>query len=103
MKEFNCVFQYDAMQCGAACLTMVCNYFGIDCSLTDISQLCPANAEGVSLYGLKKPSVGRRDDVCKCTRRKGVPFPYEPDKTLTVELFTWEKLDYVDAIKEKLF
>ena len=54
MKEFNCVFQYDAMQCGAACLTMVCNYFGIDCSLTDISQLCPANAEGVSLYGLKK-------------------------------------------------
>ena len=29
--------------------------------------------------------------------------PYEPDKTLTVELFTWEKLDYVDAIKEKLF
>ena len=29
--------------------------------------------------------------------------PYEPDKTLTVELFTWEKLDYVDVIKEKLF
>ena len=29
--------------------------------------------------------------------------PYEPDKTLTVELFTWEKLDYVDILKEKLF
>ena len=26
---------------------------------------------------------------------------YEPTKTLTVELFTWEKLDYVDAIKAK--
>ena len=26
--------------------------------------------------------------------------PYLPSKTMEVELFTWEKLDYVDAIKE---
>ena len=25
---------------------------------------------------------------------------YMPAKTITVELFTWEKLDYVDKIKE---
>jgi S-adenosylmethionine synthetase len=25
---------------------------------------------------------------------------YEGDKDVTVELFTWEKLDYVDKIKE---
>ena len=28
--------------------------------------------------------------------------PYAPDVTLNVELFTWEKLDYVDIIREKL-
>ena len=27
--------------------------------------------------------------------------PYEGEKTIEVELFTWEKLDYVDVIKEK--
>ena len=27
--------------------------------------------------------------------------PYEPEKTLQVELFTWEKLDCVDAVKAK--
>ena len=26
---------------------------------------------------------------------------YEPEKTLTVELFTWEKLDYVDIIRKE--
>ena len=25
---------------------------------------------------------------------------YEGDKTITVELFTWEKLDYVDRLKQ---
>lgn len=27
--------------------------------------------------------------------------PYEPDKVLEVELFTWEKLDYVDTLKKE--
>jgi S-adenosylmethionine synthetase len=27
--------------------------------------------------------------------------PYEGDKTLEVELFTWEKLDFVDTIRSR--
>jgi S-adenosylmethionine synthetase len=32
--------------------------------------------------------------------RKNFDFPYHQKKTLDVELFTWEKLDYVDQIKK---
>lgn len=28
---------------------------------------------------------------------------YQPERTMEVELFTWEKLDYVDAIRKAFF
>lgn len=34
------------------------------------------------------------------TKTKHFCSRYQPEKTIEVELFTWEKLDYVDAIKE---
>ena len=40
--------------------------------------------------------MGRRP----VTVRKVFSSRYEPEKTVEVELFTWEKLDYVDRIKE---
>jgi S-adenosylmethionine synthetase len=40
--------------------------------------------------------MGRKNEIKKKTFNKGK----ENEKTVTVELFTWEKLDYVDKIKK---
>lgn len=54
MRKFNCILQHDSMQCGAACLTMVCNYYGLPYLLEEVSDMCPATTEGVSLYGMSE-------------------------------------------------
>lgn len=46
--------QHDSMQCGVACLQMVCSYFGIDYSLEEISKICFATRHGVSLLGINE-------------------------------------------------
>ena len=40
------------MECGLACLRMVCAYFGRDFSSESLSRLCPPTVQGVSLYAL---------------------------------------------------
>ncbi len=52
MSRLRTTFQHDAMQCGIACLHMVCRYFGRDYSLDDLSKLCFATTEGVSMLGI---------------------------------------------------
>lgn len=42
------------MQCGIACLAMVCRYFGRDYSLAALSEICFATTQVVSLLGMKE-------------------------------------------------
>lgn len=42
------------MQCGIACLAMICAYYKKEYSLEFISRLCPATHVGISLLGLSK-------------------------------------------------
>lgn len=42
------------MQCGAACLTMVCNHYGAPYSIDKLSNICPATIEGVSMRGINE-------------------------------------------------
>ena len=49
MRIFPIVIQHDSMQCGIACLQMVCKYFGREYSSYSLSKLCFATTEGVSL------------------------------------------------------
>lgn len=51
---FPIIHQHDSMQCGIACLQMVCKYFGREYSLDSLSKLCFATAEGVSLLGINE-------------------------------------------------
>lgn len=46
------VRQLDSMQCGIACLSMICNHYGKNISLGSLSKICFASNEGVSLKGL---------------------------------------------------
>lgn len=42
------------MQCGIACLQMICRYYGKAYSLDALSRCCFATHEGVSLLGLSE-------------------------------------------------
>ena len=54
MKKIAIIHQHDSMQCGIACLQMVCKYFGREYSLDSLSKLCFATTEGVSLLGINE-------------------------------------------------
>ena len=42
------------MECGVACLAMICRHFGKNVSITALAEQCHATTEGVSLLGLKE-------------------------------------------------
>lgn len=52
MSRFHFIKQHDAMQCGIACLAMICRYYGKNYSLATLSEICHATNEGVSLLGI---------------------------------------------------
>lgn len=64
-KKFPFVQQLDSMQCGVACLQMVCMYYGKKISSSEMEILCPTSKEGVSLLSMKKAAehIGLRT-VC---------------------------------------
>jgi len=52
IRRFAVVEQIDAMDCGAACLSMVCRHYGRDVSLALIRRLCHVSQDGTSLRAL---------------------------------------------------
>lgn len=54
MSQFPLYFQHDAMQCGIACLQMVCKYYGKEYTLAQLSDICLATNEGISLLGISQ-------------------------------------------------
>ena len=42
------------MQCGVACLQMICKYLGREYTVDSLSKLCFATTEGVSLLGINE-------------------------------------------------
>lgn len=57
MSRFHVCFQKDAMQCGIACLQMICVHYGKKYSQDFLSNICYATTEGVSLLGIKDAAV----------------------------------------------
>lgn len=53
-NEIKPTHQHDAMQCGVACLQMVCRYHGRDVSLSELGQICCPTNEGISLLGISE-------------------------------------------------
>lgn len=54
MAQFPLFIQHDAMQCGIACLQMICKYYGKEYSLLQLSKLCFPTNEGISLLGISQ-------------------------------------------------
>lgn len=42
------------MQCGAACLTMICKFYGINKSLSEVSAICIPTNSGISVKGIEE-------------------------------------------------
>ena len=51
-NHFPFVKQKDAMQCGIASLSMICQYYGRPYSINYLSNLCQTTTEGVSMLGI---------------------------------------------------
>lgn len=52
VKKFPFVKQHDSMQCGIACIAMICQFYGKETSLHYLENYCRPSKEGVSLKGL---------------------------------------------------
>lgn len=52
------VRQKDAMQCGTACLAMMCRHYGYDIGIDEIERLCPSSRDGVSLLAISETATG---------------------------------------------
>lgn len=52
LKPFQLVRQRDSMECGVACLSMVCKYYGVKVSLNSIRKICQSSIDGVSMKGI---------------------------------------------------
>ncbi|WP_300227856.1 peptidase domain-containing ABC transporter [uncultured Bacteroides sp.] len=51
--RFHFVKQLDAMQCGVACLAMICKFYIKAYSIETLSKICGVSTEGVSLLAIK--------------------------------------------------
>lgn len=54
MENFSFYKQHDSMQCGIACLAMICSHYKKNYSIEFLSQYCFATAEGVSMLGISE-------------------------------------------------
>ena len=53
-NNFTFTPQHDSMQCGVACLQMICKSFGREYTMDSLSKLCFATTEGVSMLGINE-------------------------------------------------
>lgn len=62
LEKFKLIQQHDSMDCGPTCLQMICSYYKVPSSISELRQKCSINKEGVSLLGISKAaeSIGFR-------------------------------------------
>ena len=77
--RFKFIQQKDIMQCGIACLAMVCRYWGVKIPLKNLENICPPTKEGVSMLALSNTAniLHLQNTTLKITisKLKQIPFP----------------------------
>ena len=96
MKHFPIIHQHDTMQCGIACLQMVCKYFGREYTSDSLSNLCFATTEGVSMLGINETAnnLGLRTICVKTTTSIF-------DKSPLLSILHWDQNHFVVLYKVK--
>ena len=61
------ILQHDSMQCGIACLKMICQNFGKEVSFSFLSNMCSCTNEGTSLLSISETAkkIGLKSICCK--------------------------------------
>lgn len=49
MRKIPSVIQQDVMDCGVACISMICRWYGIAMSIPELKKTCVPTREGVSM------------------------------------------------------
>jgi len=57
--------QHDTMQCGVACLEMICEYYNKKYSASYLSTICRPTTEGVSMLSIRNTAYVLGFD-CEC-------------------------------------
>lgn len=57
MRKIKVYYQHDSMQCGIACLQMICKFYGRSYSVEQLSHHCFATTEGVSMLSLSEAAT----------------------------------------------
>lgn len=52
MARFRLISQHDGMQCGVACVAMICRHFNRNFSILDLENYCAASKQGISLKAI---------------------------------------------------
>ena len=66
--------QIDEMDCGAACLGMICRHFGRKVSLARIRQLCHTATDGTSLKAISRAAT----ELGLAARPLKISYPQSP-------------------------
>lgn len=76
-RRFALVWQHDSMECGIACMAMICRHYGKRYSLCTLSQKCFASREGISLKALSDVAdeLGLENVATKVTLGQLSEFP----------------------------
>lgn len=80
------ILQHDKRDCGAACLSMIAAYYGLDISLAKCRELTKTDRRGTTLYGLydgakqlgfdAKGLSGTREMLLGELQKKNLTFPF---------------------------
>lgn len=78
-KKIRVFIQQDSMLCGAACLKMICDHYGVAVDMDELEELCSPTPSGVSALSIKVAAekLGFRFVCCKTSINSlaGLPLP----------------------------
>lgn len=86
MKKLSHIQQHDEKDCGAACLSMICEYFGAKFTLARLRELIKVDSQGANIYGLVQgasqlgldalPLQGSAEEFVEGIENKEIGFPF---------------------------
>ena len=103
-KKIRVFIQQDSMLCGAACLKMICDHYGVAVDMDELEELCSPTPSGVSALSIKVAAekLGFRFVCCKTSINSlaGLPLPRKKESSISqilkkgkfvLQQVTWKK------------
>lgn len=66
-NRIHIITQTSAVECGSACLTMICNYYGYDTTLEEVNEILSPGRDGISAQHIVVTAKKLGLDVMACS------------------------------------